>query len=611
MVKNYTTSDIVEIGQIEHIRQNSGMYIGSSDNPTRLLEEVLDNSLDEVQAGYCTKIGIVIDAKEGSFQILDNGRGFPFNPDLPEDQDSPILSCVKLFTSGKFNKSKKDSAYKIASGLHGIGLVACNALSTKLEMEIYRDNKHATYTFINGEFKSRVFETFKGKSPFSTSIKVYPDKKFFTCLDLQLDYIEERLRIAASDYKDLSIVIIIDEDKKVIKGDEDKLIVDYLSKTCPQWFKFKTENGAESCSVTFGWDDNTPVSSKFFTSVNLARVHEGAHIVKFSNILKDIFVNFAKKKNIEFQPDDCLIYLRSYINLKIINTSFEAQVKVKLERKSDLSVMDTLEKEIKTYFQKNESTLDTLLDKFHQYRESIKNKQIKIAGNSKKRGFTSFTKLRDCTNSGGELFISEGDSAAGGLIKERNKKLHAVLPLKGVIPNAIKKKDVLQNVEIKEIMQALGCGVKKDCDITKLRYSKIVICTDADPAGHFISALLIAAFLHLTPDVVKNGNLYLCKTPLHGYGHKDNFVPIWNDNELEKARKSDKHIRRFKGLGEFNSKELRKFVLDEKTRNLVKIDWPSNESVLDKVFDLLISSAEKKDLMLSGFEKYIKNVIEG
>ena len=609
MTKTYTTKNIVEMGQIEHIRHNSGMYIGSSETPTRLLEELLDNALDEVQAGHCNKIAIMVNTTTGNMCVIDDGRGFPFNQSLTVSKDPPVLSCTKLFTSGKFKKGDSDSAYKIASGLHGIGLVACNALSSNMAMEVCRDKKKGLYTFKNGKFINRSQSDLDTKKPFSTSISVTPDKKYFDSLIPDLAYIEERLMIACCDYPKLTMMLQIDDVKKLIKGDEKKLINDYLSKTCTEWIKLENNKNDESCAVNIGWDVKPPSSSKYFTSVNLARVHDGSHVTKLNNMLKTVFQAYAKKHKHTFSPEDCLNYIRVYINLKIIDTSFEAQIKVRLGKKSDLGIMDNIETKLKQYLDKNPDKLKELLDRFQQYRDSINNKKITKQSGNKKRGFSNFTKLRDCTKPGGELLISEGDSAAGGLIQTRDPSKHAILPLKGVIPNAITKKDILKNVEIKEIIQAMGCGVNKDCDINALRYKKIIICTDADPAGHFISSLLISMFSYLVPDVVKSGSIYICKTPLYGHGYDDKFVPIWSEDELDEFRKLDKPIRRFKGLGEFNPKELHKFTLDSKNRTLIQVNWPSDDNNVKLMFNLASSSVERRDLMFNGLTTYMQKYI--
>jgi DNA gyrase/topoisomerase IV subunit B len=287
----------------------------------------------------------------------------------------------------------------------------------------------------------------------------------------------------------------------------------------------------------------------------------------------------------------------------LINPKYDAQVKTKLTRASDLSVMDAEEisSEIENILKKNNDYLLDLLDRFEKYRKSLHNKKINSVTSSKKRGKTEITNLKDCLNEHGELIIGEGASAISGLVEVRDPKKHALLPLRGVVPNAEKKEisKLLQNKEVKEIISALGCGIDPFCDVSKLRYSKVILAADADPAGEWITTLLIVLFAKLTPELIKKSKLFICKTPLFGTGEEDKFKPIWSPKELEEARKTNKHIRRFKGLGEFQPTELKRFTLDEKERRLIQLEWTDK---IDRIFDLMESSQEKRKLILGEWE---------
>ncbi|MFW6046726.1 MAG: toprim domain-containing protein, partial [Candidatus Woesearchaeota archaeon] len=398
-------------------------------------------------------------------------------------------------------------------------------------------------------------------------------------------------------YKNLKIMLVYDGEKQVISGTEDELILEYLGKEIENWIHISSIDKIESCNVKIGWSDTPPITPKVLSTVNLIRVHEGAHVNKIYNILKSVISKYAKKHKYNFQPEDCLSYIRLYINLKIIETSFEAQVKVKLGESSNLKIMDSIEKKLDDHFKNNPQFTKKVLEKFESYRKSLESKKAGInKSTKKKRGSTSFTKLKDCTGTNGELIIGEGDSAIGGLVSVRDIKKHALLPLMGVIPNAVTKKNLLQNAEIKDIILALGCGIDKQFDIEKLRYSKIIIAADADPAGHWITALLIILFAKMTPQLIKEGKLYVCKTPLFGYGYGKNFIPLWDDDEVKKARDEGKEIRRFKGLGEFDSTELKRFIMDEKTRELEQVTWSENVNALFR----LMSSSEKRRELVNG-----------
>lgn len=591
----YNENSIKEMSEIEHLRLHPGMYVGNTENPTRLIDEVLDNSLDEVQAcAECNKIIIIIDRKEGYFSVIDNGRGIPFKEDESIHFDPPVMISTRLRTSGKFQKGQTDSAYGIATGLHGIGLTACNFLSDKMEIEIYRNNKYAKYQFIyGGDVKRSISKCTQKK--FGTKITVYPSGKHFkNRLDYDIAHIEERLRIAVSNFKDLNAMIVVDNEKKVISGNENDLILDYLGEGVNNWIGIVNKKGIEEYSIKIGWDiDDTSPTMKNLNIVNLIKINEGIHVTRVCKAIRTVFNEYKQKYKKEFNNDDCLRWLRFYNNLKILKTSFEAQIKIKLGADSDISILDNLEDNLRSYFKKNEDKLINLLNRFESYRKSITNKKIFKKSNTK-RVVSGFTKLCDCTLPNGELLIGEGDSAVGGLKQVRDPKKHAILPLRGVIANAITKKDLLKNIEVKEIIQALGCGIDKDFNIHNLRYDKIILAADADPAGQFITALLIGLFISLMPELIKQSKVYVCVTPLYGYGEGSKFVPLWSEDDMQNARSNHK-IRRFKGLGEFDPIELERFTLNKQHRKLIQLQWGEK---IDDLISLYSNSNEKKDLIM-------------
>ena len=597
MHDKYGAEQIIEMSELDHIRKNSSMYIGNTETATPLLFEVFDNAVDEALAGFADKIGVFVNTQTGVVSILDSGRGYPFDQSLPLEKDPPVLTCTKLFTSGKFKKNEKDSAYKIAAGLHGIGNVAVYALSDYMKIEIYKNGLHAIYDFREKKI-TRSQTTFEGKAPFSTKVEFKPSKKHFFSTEVDLKLVEERIRLVVANHPNVSFVLRVDGVDRVIKGSEEELIADYLSKTVETWLTFDLKNkSGESCHLRIGWEKESFGASKFINSVNLVRTDGGVHITKLNNILKSMFSYYAKKKSFNFNEEDCLQGLRAYLSLEIINTSFSAQVKTTLEKNSDISIMDGLEKEIKSVLDKNEEYLLELLGRFQLYRQAIQSKKINnVRSNGKRRSLTKFTKLKDCSEIGGELFIGEGDSAINGIAGLRNYKKHAMLPLRGVIPNTLvmEREKFLKNAEVIDIIQALGCGIESQCDISKLRYERVIICTDSDPAGHWIASLLIILFAKLTPDLIKKGHLFICKTPLYGVIRNKVFVPLWNEVDLEKARVNKEKIKRFKGLGEFNPPELKVFMLDD-TRILIPVTWSENH--YEEIFELFTSSEKKRELV--------------
>lgn len=278
-----------------------------------------------------------------------------------------------------------------------------------------------------------------------------------------------------------------------------------------------------------------------------------------------------------------------------MNPEYGSQAKDKLTNKKEslekLSVK--LAKEIDTYFSKNTQELDTILNYFAAYRADLEAKKHKTTSNGK-RASTKFTKLRDCTSPNGELFIVEGDSAAGSLIQSRDPKLHAIFPLKGKIPNVMNAKDILKNKEIAELVQAFGCGIGSLFDLNKLKYGKIICAADADPDGGHISSLVTMVMVILFPEIVKAGKFYLATTPLYSINEPKEFKPLWSDEELDKARKDGKAILRAKGLGELSPKQIKVCLMDASTRKLVRISFPE---ALDKMIKLFTDPNEKRSLL--------------
>jgi len=597
VTEQYGVDHIKEMSELDHIRSHTSMYVGTTENINSLVFELFDNAVDEALAGYADIIGVFINTKDGIVKILDSGRGFPFDQSLPLEKDPPVLANTKLFTSGKFQKDQKDSAYKIASGLHGIGGACVYALSEWMIMEIYRDGIHATYEFLPGGVINRKQEKFKGVPPFSTKVEFKANKKYFSSVGVDLETIEERIKIVVANYPKLKMIYRVDNKDKIIKGSETDLIENMLSKNVDEWHDFHLNNQKnELCHVKIGWEPGTYGPPKVLSAVNLVRVYTGVHVNKFYTMMRDMFMAFGSKRKYNFLKEDCLQGIRIYLNLHIIKTAFAAQVKTKLEVAADISIMNGLDVMMRDYFNKNEDLLIELLDRFQAYRNALRSKKMTVnrSGN-RSRSISVFTKLRDCSQPGGELLIGEGDSAVGGLIQMRDPEKHAILPLRGVIPNSLTaaRKKLLDNKEVKDIVQAIGTGIYEECDITKLRYSKIIIATDADPAGHWIASLLIILFASLTPDILKQNKLFVCRTPLYGVYRNKKFVALWSQEDLQSAREAGETINRFKGLGEFMPAELKAFTLDN-TRILIPVRW-SNK--YEKVFELFTSAAEKRKLI--------------
>lgn len=595
MVKAYRSTDIKSLGDIDHIRLNSGMYIGDTSNPVQLIEEALDNGLDECLAGYVNIIAIIIDTKERVYSVLDNGRGIPIdNPDVP------VLISSKLFTGAKFQNTK--TAYEICSGRHGVGLVAVNALSTEYKIEVYRENKHAVYLFEGSKLKRREIEDFiTDEIPFATKIEFKPDPKIFETTLVDIDRVRRRLFAASVELPDCTFVLLIDKKKEIVKISKQK----YFEKFCiskdeelsSPVIEVQVSDGPENLHTLFCYTSSGSAAYKVQASVNLLPVEAGgSHINMFFDTLKEILTVKAKKHNFKFQPSDCLSGLRAYLSLTLKDAQFGGQTKEKLlNKKENLEKLyKKLKSSIESYFSNNEEILVSLLEQFEDYRRRLDSKRIKGRQSNGKRASTKFTKLRDCTGADGELFIVEGDSAGGTFVQCRDPRKHAIFPLKGKIPSVVNMKDILKNKEISELVQALGTGVGPSFDLSNLKYDKIICATDADADGAHIACLLTAVFANLLPDIVKDGRYYLVRTPLYAISDKKNFIPIWTKDELEKARKEGKTIQRYKGLGELNPSQLKIVALDDNSRKLIPIQFPEN---LEDIMKLFSEVEEKRRLL--------------
>jgi len=588
MSKAYSAKDVRVLQEVEHIRLNPGMYIGDTSNPVHLIEEALDNALDEVLAGHAKIIAVMIDTKENKFSVLDDGRGIPI------EDDTPITISSKLFSGAKFQDKK--TAYEISSGLHGVGLVAVNALSIEYKVEIYRNDQHATYLFREAKLKAKKIEKHEGQRPFSTKIEFTPDKKFFESLAPNLKRIRQRLTAASAEMsEEISFVLYVDGKKEIFQLS----YIDYFKQNCltghdeVEIYPIQIQRGPEKFNVLFTYEQNGQVSAKHASSVNLLPVTDGGvHLNCFLDQLKEFFAIKGKKSGFEFQPGDVLIGLRVYFSLSLKEPKFSGQTKDRLiNLKSDMEVFTKqMRPQIEKIFEQGDR-LEALLTRFQDYRKKLDSKKLNKNGSGGKRASTKFTKLRDCTRRDGELYIVEGESAGGSIIQTRDVKLHAVLPLKGKsIPNVTTKKDILSNKEVQELVMAIGTGIGPHFDINKLRYSKIVCATDADHDGNHIACLVSMCMAILLPEIVKAGHYYIAQTPLYAIHEKKFFKPIWTDEELNVAREENRTIQRYKGLGEMNPAQLKICLLNEETRNLNPVAYSDNIDDLIKLF----SSAEEK-----------------
>ena len=593
----YSAKDVRVLDEVEHIRLNPGMYIGETSNPVHLVEEALDNALDEALAGYAKIVAVIINTKLNTVSVLDDGRGIPL------EDNTPVTISSKLFSGAKFQDKK--SAYQISSGLHGVGLVAVNALSSEYIVEVYRNNQHAIFRFEDSKLKLSKIDPHKGDKPFSTKIMFKPNKKFFESVKPDLKRLRRRLTTASAEMPDdTSFVLNIDEKQEIFNLSVEEHFLestitsptDNISLT-----KLISEKKPEKFEVLFTYEPVGAVGYKVLSSVNLLPVDNGGnHVGWFCDMLRDFFMVKAKKHGMTFQASDMLFRLRAYLILSLMEPKFAGQTKDRLiNPKTDFKRFEPeFKRQLETFATEQEQTLIDYLERFQEYRRKLDANKLKSNGTGGRRASTQFTKLRDCTGrTGGELYIVEGESAGGSIIQSRDPRIHAILPLKGKsIPNITTKKNILDNKEVGELVKAIGTGIDPQFDMSKMRYDKIICATDADHDGNHIACLVTMVIGILLPEIIRAGRYYIAQTPLFAINEKKIFIPLWDEKMLNAARDKGRSITRFKGLGELSPPQLKICLLDPGTRNHNVISYTENINELVKLF----SSAQEKRKLVVG-----------
>ena len=602
--KVYDHNSIEVLTELQHIRQNAGMYIGDTTVPNHLLYEVLDNSLDEANAKHANLIGVFIDTKKNTITISDNGRGIPITGNTVQ------TIATKLFSGGKFKKGSDNSSYGIAAGLHGIGLVAVTALADWMDVIVYRDDRKGTYRFEDGKFVSEKIIDFPSKDrPFSTSVCFKPAKKYFQTLEFDIAPVRERMKLASVHIDHLKLVLMVDDKKEIIKYTLDSYFRETLmgnqTTNCTNIFEIKNKIKDEEIQIKFAWDMGTCGAPRHTGCVNLLSVDQGTHINMTYNLFRDLFSEYAKREKLSFLPQDCLVGFRCHTYIGMYTPEYTSQTKEKLSsRKEKLDPLYVaLSAQLNTLFEQNNELKMQLLSFFESYRKSLSaNKNIVKGGKNVSR-FNQVidSKLKDCsthTVENSELYITEGDSAAGGLVQCRDPKFHAILGLRGKIPNlAAGKKDFLKNKEVVEIINSLGTGIEPDFTLSSVRYGKCIIATDADADGSHITSLLMVLFLKLVPGLIQDGTkIYRAVMPLYGATKAGKFHPLYSEQELESFKEKNPNIKtqRYKGLGEMNPDQLKVCLLDHATRRLELIEHTEDK---EEIFKLMTDAETKRGLL--------------
>lgn len=551
--------------EVEHIRLRPGMYVGSVETPLHLIYEVLDNALDEANAGSATEIRVKL-TKE-SCEISDNGRGFPlYNINgVP----APVVACTKLFSGGKFDRS----SYHVSIGLNGVGLVAVCALSSKMTLATTRITGGLVAEFSQGKVVS--YSSTPGQSTTGTTVTFSPDPQIFRSTDLLhhcLHELTHRIRLALTVMKDLKIWI------------NDELITPYQYRDL-----VSSSVDTELCVCTLpdhtcliiGYSSRLSSEDLSHGAVNLLPVDRGTHIAVARRIIIQAWEQFIAGRVIK--PADVLIGCSSFCSVFLSNPQYTSQVKDTLSNSITefSSVSEQLVRQFSKFLSSHEDLRTRLIKKFEDYRESLNrldatayldsilNLGDVAEGNVSRR--LSAPKLIDCSSTSvkdTELFIVEGESAAGSLRHARDKRYHAILPLRGKILNIVDREiqSVMDNEEVRSIINGVGAGAYHRSDIRKIRYGKIIIMSDSDYDGMNIRALVIGLFAYAMPEVINSGHLYFVEAPLYGYYEQGQWVPHY-----EMTPPPVSSYQRFKGLGEMNSNEIKEVAFNEKYRRLVRL----------------------------------------
>ncbi len=623
-MEQYSGSQIVVLEGLEAVRKRPGMYIGST-GPRglhHLIWEIIDNGIDEHLAGFCTKITINL-LKDGGIEICDNGRGIPV--DIHPTKKIPTVRVVYtiLHAGGKFG----NSVYKVSGGLHGVGASVVNALSKRMVVEVKRDGKIYRDEYVNGGHAVTQLEEGLlpvvgkcNKSDTGTKVIFYPDDTIFETVEFKAEIIQKKLKEIAFLNKNI-LICFTDQNTGITKTYQEeygiKSFVSYLTRDMTKLHDepvyLEGKSGDIEVEIALQYTDS--YSEQINAYCNRINVVDGGTLITgFKTGLTRVInqyareLNYLKEKDENFDGKDVRNGLVAIVSIKHPDPQFEGQTKTKLGNTDAKSAVDEVfSSEAQRWFDKNievlRSILDNSLKSFNARRASDKArvavmKQLNDVDTRSKLASCSSKKPEEC-----ELYIVEGDSAGGTVKTARNRRTQAVLPLRGKILNVEKAtlEKILVNNEIKSMIASFGCGIGDEFDISKLRYDKIIILTDADVDGAHISTLLLTFFYRFMPELILEGKIYRGMPPLYKAEYETTVKGkkakksdyLYNDFELEKFRKIEGNkilnLQRYKGLGEMDAHQLWETTLNPETRILAQIEI-SDTVEADEITNILMSN---------------------
>ena len=635
MSSEYNAEQIQILEGLEAVRKRPGMYIGSTSTRGlhHLVYEIVDNSVDEALAGFCHEIDVQIN-EDNSITVEDDGRGIPV--DIQKKAGLPAVEVVftVLHAGGKFG----GGGYKVSGGLHGVGASVVNALSEWLEVEIYKDGKIYKQRYERGKTMSPLqVEGTCDPEKHGTRVHFLPDKEIFEDTVYDYDTLKIRLRETAFLTKGLKIILRdVREPKheKVFHYEGGiKEFVTYLNRSNQTLYDpvIYCEGTREGVFVEVAMQHNDSYTENVYSFVNNINTPEGGtHLVGFKSALTKTFNDYAKKNKLlkENEPalsgEDIREGITAIISVKIEEPQFEGQTKQKLGNSEARTAVDMVVSEQLTYFlEQNPAVAKIICEKSilaKRARDAARKAREMTRRKSALDGMALPGKLADCSDKNPEnceIYIVEGDSAGGSAKEARNKSNQAILPLRGKILNVEKARldRIYANAEIRAMITAFGTGIHEDFDISKLRYNKIIIMTDADVDGAHISTLLLTFLYRFMPDLIREGHVYLAQPPLYKIEKNKKVWYAYSDEELndilkEIGRDTNNKIQRYKGLGEMDAEQLWETTMDPERRILLRV-MIDNEtaSEVDLTFATLMGDqVEPRREFIEANAKYVRNL---
>ena len=635
MSTEYDASQIQILEGLEAVRVRPGMYIGSisSRGLHHLVYEIVDNSVDEALAGFCTEIKVKIN-EDNSITVRDNGRGIPV--DIQQKAGKPALEVVFtiLHAGGKFG----GGGYKTSGGLHGVGASVVNALSTWLDVKVYKEGKIYHMRFEKGKVVEDMHVMGEcDLSESGTEVSFLPDAGIFEETVYDFDILKVRLRETAFLTKALKIVLIDDrEEKKEMSFHYEggiKEFVTYLNKSKSPIYDdvIYCEGVKEKVVVEVAMQHNDTYTESIYTFVNNINTPEGGtHLSGFKNALTKTFNEYARNNKFLKENEDNLSGediregLVAIISVKIQDPQFEGQTKQKLGNSEAQTAVNSIVSEQLTYFlEQNPGVAKLISEKAitaQRARAAARKARDLTRRKSALDGMSLPGKLADCSSKNPEeceIFIVEGDSAGGSAKSARKRDTQAILPLRGKILNVEKARldKIYSNTEIKSMITAFGTGIQKDFDISKLRYNKIIIMTDADVDGAHIDTLMLTFIYRFMPELIREGHVYLAQPPLYKLEKNKKIWYAYSDEELdnilkEVGRDQNNKIQRYKGLGEMDAEQLWETTMDPERRVLKKVVLDDSMlSETDLTFNTLMGDqvAPRREFIEAN-AKYVSNL---